>query len=119
MDRIDRINEYTPNYTVHPGEYILEFIETAKLKKEDFAENIGISSERLEEIITGKASIDESIANAMTIYGYSPKYWLSMQSGYEKDIKELAEKHIQKKLKFGKNPHIKKHFMPDGRAVQK
>jgi len=77
---------FNPNYTVHPGEYILEFIETASLKREDFAETIGISLEQLEDIINGKSGIDEKIANAMAIYGYAPKYWLSMQAGYERDI---------------------------------
>ena len=93
---MDRVNEYNPNYTVHPGEYILEFIETAQLKRADFADKIGVSIERLEDIINGKSGIDEKIAEAMTVYGYSPKYWLSMQAGYEKDIKELEERREQK-----------------------
>ena len=112
---MDRTNEYRPNYTVHPGRHIAELIETFNISEAEFAGKIGISKKQLKDIIKGKAGITEEIANAMVnVYdGYSPKLWLAFQTGYDEDVKELANRRKEKK------PKVEKYILPDEMPIKK
>ena len=52
------------------------------------------------QLIAGKTSITESIANDLEIiFGIEAKFWLNMQAQYEADVIEIAEKKLQDSLK--------------------
>jgi HTH-type transcriptional regulator/antitoxin HigA len=53
---------FSPDYTVHPGKYLEEVLESRGIIKREFAENVGISFQHLAEIINGERLVTSEIA---------------------------------------------------------
>jgi len=99
-------NSYNPDYIVRAGEYVLELIETLGISQAEFAARIGITPKHLSNIINGKAGITAETAKSLqTAYNYDPKYWLSLQSGY--DIAAAEREKKQKERTGRKNKWLK------------
>ena len=45
---------YSPDYAVHPGEYLEEVLESRGIPKKEFAERCGISAKTISQIVNGK-----------------------------------------------------------------
>ncbi len=76
-----------PKNPFHPGEILLEeFLEPMKLTQAAFAEQIGWTKTRLNELIKGKRGITaDSALDLAEALGTSPKLWMNLQATYDLD----------------------------------
>jgi addiction module HigA family antidote len=76
-----------PNNPFHPGEILLEeFLQPAGITQTAFAEKLGWTRARLNELIRGKRGITaESALDLAEILGTSAKLWMNLQATYDLD----------------------------------
>lgn len=69
----------------HPGEVLLEeYIKPLKLTQAALAKELGISTNRLNELVRGKRGITADTALRLARrFGTSPEFWMNLQSAYE------------------------------------
>lgn len=81
-----------PKNPFHPGEILLEeFLEPAGLTQTSFAEQLGWTKARLNELIRGKRGITaESALDLAEVLGTSAKLWMNLQATYDLDRAERA-----------------------------
>lgn len=74
-----------PNNPFHPGEMLREeFLDPMGITQAAFAQQIGWSRARLNELIRGKRGITaEAALDLADILGTSPKLWLNVQATYD------------------------------------
>jgi addiction module HigA family antidote len=76
-----------PKNPFHPGEILLEeFLEPMGLTQVAFAEQIGWTRARLNELIKGKRGITADAAlDLAEVLGTSAKLWMNLQATYDLD----------------------------------
>lgn len=69
----------------HPGEILLEeFLVPMGMSQIAFAQHLGISSQRINEIVHGKRCITpESAWLFSQALGTSPEFWMNLQNHYD------------------------------------
>lgn len=72
----------------HPGELLLEeVIKPHNLTIEKTAELLGVSLSRITDLVEGKISIDEDLANNIArIFGGTATIWINLQLSFDKSI---------------------------------
>ena len=77
-----------PNNPFHPGEILLEeFLQPAGITQTAFAEKLGWTRARLNELIRGKRGITaESALDLAEVLGTSAKLWMNLQATYDLDL---------------------------------
>jgi addiction module HigA family antidote len=70
---------------VHPGEILQEeFLVPLGLTQVAFAQHIGVSVQRINEIVRGKRGITSETAWLFSqAFGTTPEFWLNLQAGYD------------------------------------
>lgn len=83
-----------PPNPFHPGEMLREeFLEPLGLSQAAFAQKIGWSRARLNEVIRGKRGITvEAALDLPDALGTSPKLWLNLQATYDLDRAAAARR---------------------------
>ena len=77
------LNEFAPDYAVHPGEILEETLEARGMKKLDFAQRCGLSDKTVSQIINGKAHVTPDTAIQFErVLGVSAAVWNNLQSNY-------------------------------------
>jgi addiction module HigA family antidote len=81
-----------PKNPFHPGEILLEeFLEPLGMSQAAFAEKIGWTKARLNELIRGKRGVTaEAALDLAEILGTSPKLWMNLQATYDLDRAKRA-----------------------------
>lgn len=76
-----------PKNPFHPGEILLEeFLEPMNTTQAAFAQRIGWTKTRLNELIKGKRGISaDSALDLSKTLGTSPKLWMNLQATYDLD----------------------------------
>ena len=76
-----------PKNPFHPGEILLEeFLIPAGITQSAFAEKIGWTRARLNELIKGKRGITaEAALDLAEVLGTSAKLWMNLQATYDLD----------------------------------
>ncbi len=76
-----------PKNPFHPGEILLEeFLEPMGITQTAFADKIGWTRARLNELIRGKRGITaEAALDLADVLGTSPKLWMNLQATYDLD----------------------------------
>lgn len=76
-----------PTNPFHPGEILLEeFLEPAHVTQAAFAQKLGWTRARLNEIIKGKRGITaEAALDLSTALGTSAKLWMNLQATFDLD----------------------------------
>ena len=76
-----------PKNPFHPGEILLEeFLEPADITQVAFAQRLGWTRARLNEIIKGKRGITaEAALDLSATLGTSAKLWMNLQATYDLD----------------------------------
>ena len=76
-----------PKNPFHPGEVLLEeFLEPMNITQAAFAQKVGWTKTRLNELIKGKRGITaESALDLAEALGTSPKLWMNLQATYDLD----------------------------------
>jgi addiction module HigA family antidote len=75
----------------HPGEiFNEEFLKPKELKQRDVAKKMGISANRLNEIVLGKRGVTADTALRFAkLTGTAPEFWLNLQNAV--DLYEARE----------------------------
>jgi len=73
---------------VHPGEVILEeFLKPLGMSQNRFAQHMGITTGRLNEIVRGRRSITGDTALRLArVTNTTPDFWLNLQSHYDLEV---------------------------------
>ena len=81
-----------PDNPFHPGEILLEeFLRPLEMTQVAFAERIGWTRARLNELIRGKRGITADAAlDLAEVLGTSAKLWMNLQSTYDLDRAQKA-----------------------------
>jgi len=76
-----------PKNPFHPGEILLEeFLDPLGISQAAFAEKIGWTKARLNELIRGKRGVTaEAALDLAEVLGTSPKLWMNLQATYDLD----------------------------------
>jgi antitoxin HigA-1 len=76
-----------PKNPFHPGEILLEeFLEPLEMSQAAFAEKIGWTKARLNELIRGKRGVTaEAALDLADVLGTSAKLWMNFQATYDLD----------------------------------
>ncbi len=76
-----------PKNPVHPGEMLLEeFLEPTGINQSKFAQKLGWTRTRLNELIKGKGGITSDAAlDLAKALGTSTKLWMKLQATYDLD----------------------------------
>lgn len=76
-----------PAHPFHPGEMLLEeFLEPAGISQAAFAEKLGWTKAKLNELIKGKRGITaDSALDLSEALNTSPKLWMNLQATYDLD----------------------------------
>jgi len=81
---------------IHPGCFLRESLEEHKLSQTAFARRLGVTSQRISQIVQGGRPVTAEMALLFgRAFAQSPQYWLNLQSTY--DLK-LAERAIGNRL---------------------
>ena len=69
----------------HPGEYVLEeFLDPLKMTQAQAAEKMGISTNRMNELVRGKRGVTADTALRLAkLFKTSPQFWMHMQATYD------------------------------------
>ena len=81
-----------PKNPFHPGEILLEeFLEPMGITQTAFADKIGWTRARLNELIRGKRGVTaEAALDLADVLGTSPKLWMNLQATYDLDKAQRA-----------------------------
>ena len=76
-----------PTNPFHPGEILLEeFLEPAGISQATFAEKLGWTKAKLNELVKGKRGITaETALDLAEALKTSPKLWMNVQATYDLD----------------------------------
>jgi addiction module HigA family antidote len=75
---------YEPDYAIHPGETLLETLETLGITQEELAERTGCLLKTINEIVLGKAAILADTALQLErALGVPATFWNNAQCNYE------------------------------------
>ncbi|WHZ22393.1 MAG: Antitoxin HigA [Nitrospira sp.] len=76
-----------PKNPFHPGEMLLEeFLLPSRITQAAFAEKLGWTRARLNELIKGKRDITaDSALDLSQVLGTSAKLWMNLQATYDLD----------------------------------
>lgn len=81
----------------HPGQMLLkEFLEPLNMTQKDFAEHLGWTYARLNEIINGRRGVSAESALAFSdAFKMEPEFWLNLQRDWDLWHAMKAHKHIK------------------------
>lgn len=79
-----RINTFDPDWSVHPGEILLDELEERGMSQSELATRLGVSAKHVNRIIKGRAGFSASFAVKLeTVLGISAKFWLNVQANHD------------------------------------
>ena len=95
-----------PNHRIatHPGKVLLkEFLEPLSLSQVVLAKSLGISQNRLNELVRGKRGITPETALLLAEhFGNSAEFWMHLQSAHDLTKARVARKPMSSARKPGK-----------------
>ncbi len=88
------INQYTPDYTVTPGEVLEYELELRNMSRTELAKRTGLSEKHIIAILKGKGTIiitPETAIKLERALGMPVEYWLNLEAHYQETRARLAE----------------------------
>ena len=79
----EKFVEYTPNYNIHPGEIIYDYLEYMSIGTPNLSNLTKLDLNVLEDIVYNKGNITEEVAEKLSVMGYSKEFWLNCQKSYD------------------------------------
>jgi HTH-type transcriptional regulator / antitoxin HigA len=90
-----RIYGYQPDYSIHPGIFVEELIESLGLHQTEIALRLGVSEKHLSNLINGMVPVTPEMAHSLAmVFDYPEKYWLSLQVSF--DIQESRKEFLER-----------------------
>jgi len=85
--------------STHPGEVLqYEFLEPLELSQADLARHLGVTNQRINELVKGKRGVTPETAWLLAkAFNTTPEFWMNLQTNYDltsveppKGIKKLV-----------------------------
>jgi HTH-type transcriptional regulator/antitoxin HigA len=77
-------HEYTPQSVAHPGEIVVDYLESRQWSQRDLARRSGLTPKTISEICSGKASVSPTTAlNLEKVFGRPAHFWLNLQRRFD------------------------------------
>lgn len=93
----------TPWIATHPGTILKLELEERGISQKEFAEMLGIQKSHLNEIIKGKRSMTNNVADKIEeVLGISSVSLMNLQTQYEYDIRQIEKKSIEEQEALNK-----------------
>jgi addiction module HigA family antidote len=114
------INEFEPDYAVHPGQILEETLEAQGLSKKEFSERAGLTPKTVSFIISGQAPVVSDNAIVFErILGISAHIWSNIDAEYRlftarQKAKEGLKSAVAWSKKFPLSDLVKRNVMPSG-----
>jgi addiction module HigA family antidote len=87
------ILKFNPDYTVAPGETLLETLESLGMKQAELAERTGLSTKHINGIIKGKNIITPDTAlNFERVFGVPASFWNNLEKNHQEQLSRLRER---------------------------
>jgi addiction module HigA family antidote len=87
------IQSFNPDYSVIPGDSLLEIMESKGLTQADLAERTGRPKKTINEIAKGKAAITfETAIQLERVLGVPASFWISLESNYRSNLARIEER---------------------------
>lgn len=81
-----------PNYAVHPGRMLDEWLDENQMSQGQIAQRLGRSVKNVNQIVNGVADVSPDLALALeTVTGVPARLWINMQSQYDADTARLRQ----------------------------
>jgi addiction module HigA family antidote len=88
---------FTPKGTIHPGEIVLDYLESLGWTQQDLSRRSGVTPKTISEICNGKTSISPETALAFEkVLGRPSHFWMNLQARYEEAHARSAEREKSK-----------------------
>jgi len=85
--------KFNPDYTVAPGETLLETLESLGMKQAELAERTGLSTKHINGIIKGKNIITPDTAlNFERVFGVPASFWNNLEKNHQEQLSRLRER---------------------------
>jgi len=102
--------EYIPFEATHPGSLIKDELDFRGISQKEFAQDIGMQTTMLNEIIKGKRAVTAEIALILEKgLGIKADSWMRHQVGYDLDCLRIQERNIRKAKEIGIWEQIKQY----------
>lgn len=89
----ERLNTFAPDYAVHPGEILGEFLEARGMKKSELAERTQLAPKTISQIINGRASLTpETAVHLERVLGVSATVWSNLDGLYRLHMAKKADR---------------------------
>ena len=84
-------------WRIHPGEILREeFLKPMGLSGYKLAKSLGVTAQRVSDIILAKSGISADMAIRLgKFFGMAPEFWMNLQTSYELAV---ARKHLKKQI---------------------
>jgi len=83
----EKKNGLSRDLIIHPGETLIELLETRNMKQKELAYRTGFSEKHISEIVNGKAVITSKFAVSLeNVFDISAKFWLNLQANYDIEL---------------------------------
>src|SRR5690606_30547631 len=83
---------YTPEIVAHPGEMVLDYLETFEWSQSDLSRRTGLTAKNISEICNGKAPISTQTSLALEkVFGRPAHFWINLQVKYDESLARQAE----------------------------
>lgn len=84
------VQEFRPDWASAPGDTITDILRERNISKAEFAKRIGHTSEAVEDLLQGRATITIAVARRLeSVLGASVEFWMSRDFQYRQDIARL------------------------------
>lgn len=81
-----------PNYAVHPGRMLDEWLDENAMSQGQIAARLGRSTKNINQVVNGVAGISPDLALALeTVTGVPSRLWTNMQAQYDADVARLRQ----------------------------
>ena len=89
-------NEFYPDYTVSPGETLLETLETIGMSQVELARCMGCPVKLVNEIIEAQTAITPEIARQLEqVLRVPASFWLNAERRHQEFLAHLTREHMQ------------------------
>ncbi|KAA3609684.1 MAG: ImmA/IrrE family metallo-endopeptidase [Calditrichaeota bacterium] len=90
------MSDFKPNWSSPPGETITDILSERNISEEQFLKISGLSNEILKNLLIGKESISQSIAEKLELsLGSTKDFWLNREARYQADEKLIKQKTLE------------------------
>lgn len=98
------LNQFHPDYAVHPGEILEETLEARRMKKAELAKRCGLSDKTVSLIINGKAPVTPDTAIQFErVLGVSAAVWNNLEAFYNLHMAQVSDrKKLAKQVDWAK-----------------